>query len=373
MTRRKRSPEENERRAKIRELLLSSNISSMEDIQDLFKETIAEFMESGLEAELDDELGYGRYDYRNKDTDNSRNGHSSKTLRTSYGDVEVAVPRDRKGEFEPQILKKNQTSVSEAGAGIELLNTLYRQTKDILNLVRRTSATDEVDVWQKQHFPQQHPALPLFYTDQAQLYSLIRSGEKEAAQALLGRIRKLLNPSSLPEERIAQQVYADLHSLVTRLRFECGDAAAVPELPLLQDESDSSVLFSDLQRCIAALCDLFAARREPFPVAVCRFMDEHLSDSALSAVMVADHFSISTPTLQKVIRQQKACSFYDYVAQKRYEMSVELLTQTDVPISAIAAQCGFGSVNSFYKAFKRMSSISPSNVRMNARSGAQPL
>ena len=113
MTRRKRSPEENERRAKIRELLLSSNISSMEDIQDLFKETIAEFMESGLEAELDDELGYGRYDYRNKDTDNSRNGHSSKTLRTSYGDVEVAVPRDRKGEFEPQLLKKNQTSVSQ--------------------------------------------------------------------------------------------------------------------------------------------------------------------------------------------------------------------------------------------------------------------
>ena len=113
MPRRKRSPEENERRAKIRELLLSSNISSMDDIQDLFKETIAEFMESGLEAELDDELGYGRYDYRNKDTDNSRNGHSSKTLRTSYGDVEVAVPRDRKGEFEPQILKKNQTSVSQ--------------------------------------------------------------------------------------------------------------------------------------------------------------------------------------------------------------------------------------------------------------------
>ena len=113
MPRRKRSPEENERRAKIRELLLSSNISSMEDIQDLFKETIAEFMESGLEAELDDELGYGRYDYRNKDTDNSRNGHSSKTLRTSYGDVEVAVPRDRKGEFEPQLLKKNQASVSQ--------------------------------------------------------------------------------------------------------------------------------------------------------------------------------------------------------------------------------------------------------------------
>ena len=109
----KRTPEENARRSKIRELLDMSNITSMDDIQNLFKETIAEFMEDGLETELDEELGYSRYDYRNKNTQNSRNGHSSKTLRTSFGDVEVAVPRDRKGEFEPQLLKKNQTSISQ--------------------------------------------------------------------------------------------------------------------------------------------------------------------------------------------------------------------------------------------------------------------
>ena len=112
-SRKNRSPEEQARRAKIRELLQESNISSMEDIQNLFKETIAEFMENGLDAELDDELGYSKYDYKNKDTENSRNGHSSKTLRTSFGDVEAAVPRDRKGEFDPQLLKKNQTSISQ--------------------------------------------------------------------------------------------------------------------------------------------------------------------------------------------------------------------------------------------------------------------
>ena len=113
MTRKNRTPEEEARREKIRELLQLANIGSMDDIQNLFKETIAEFMENGLEAELEDELGYSRYDYRNKATDNSRNGHSSKTLRTSFGDVEVSVPRDRKGEFEPQVLKKNQTSISQ--------------------------------------------------------------------------------------------------------------------------------------------------------------------------------------------------------------------------------------------------------------------
>ena len=70
MARKNRTPEEKVRREKIRELLQMANIGSMEDIQSLFKETIAEFMENGLEAELDDELGYSKYDYKNKDTDN---------------------------------------------------------------------------------------------------------------------------------------------------------------------------------------------------------------------------------------------------------------------------------------------------------------
>ena len=113
MSRKNRSPEEKARRAKIRELLQMANIDSMDDIQDLFKETIAEFMENGLEAELEEDLDYSKYDYKDKATDSSRNGHSSKNLRTSFGDVEVSVPRDRKGEFEPQLLKKNQTCISQ--------------------------------------------------------------------------------------------------------------------------------------------------------------------------------------------------------------------------------------------------------------------
>ncbi len=69
-------------------------------------------LENGLEGELDEELGYSKYDYRNKKTDNSRNGYSEKTLKTSLGDLELSIPRDRKGEFEPQLVKKNQTSLS---------------------------------------------------------------------------------------------------------------------------------------------------------------------------------------------------------------------------------------------------------------------
>ena len=59
-----------------------------------------EVLENGLEVELDDELGYSKYDYRNKNTKNSRNGYSRKTLKTSGGPVEIAVPRDRNGDID---------------------------------------------------------------------------------------------------------------------------------------------------------------------------------------------------------------------------------------------------------------------------------
>lgn len=115
MVRRRRgeTEEQQARRELISELLSAANVQSMDDIQNLFKETIAEFMQGSLEAELDEELGYEPYDVKNKNTENSRNGHSKKTLRTSMGKVEINIPRDRNGDFEPKILPKNQTSISQ--------------------------------------------------------------------------------------------------------------------------------------------------------------------------------------------------------------------------------------------------------------------
>ena len=54
-------------------------------------------------------LGYSKYDYKNKETDDSRNGYSKKTVVSSLGEINLDIPRDRKGEFEPQAIKKNQT------------------------------------------------------------------------------------------------------------------------------------------------------------------------------------------------------------------------------------------------------------------------
>ena len=112
----KLSPEERaaekERKENLRNIMKGLDVKSFDDLKDVFKLMVGEMLENGLEGELDDELGYTKYDYRNKSSENSRNGYSKKTLKTSFGETEIKVPRDRDGEFDPQLVKKNQTTLT---------------------------------------------------------------------------------------------------------------------------------------------------------------------------------------------------------------------------------------------------------------------
>ncbi len=83
------------------------------DINSIMRDMMSIMLEGTLDAEMDEELGYSRYDYKNKDTGNSRNGYSKKTMHTSYGDMDISVPRDRNGEFKPQVVKKYQNTVTQ--------------------------------------------------------------------------------------------------------------------------------------------------------------------------------------------------------------------------------------------------------------------
>jgi putative transposase len=94
----------------LQQFIKENDLKSTEDVQAALRDLFASTMQGMLEAELETHLGYAKHDTKSKKTDNSRNGHSRKTLTSEYGDVEIAVPRDRKGEFEPEIVKKNQTN-----------------------------------------------------------------------------------------------------------------------------------------------------------------------------------------------------------------------------------------------------------------------
>lgn len=113
MGRRKESEEQKRRKGLIRELLKETPIRDGTDFNSIVREMMQEILNGSLEAELEEELGYSKYDYRNKDTENSRNGYSNKTMHTSYGDMEIAIPRDRQGEYTPQLVSKHQNTLNQ--------------------------------------------------------------------------------------------------------------------------------------------------------------------------------------------------------------------------------------------------------------------
>ena len=109
MARRKMDPE---KRSFIKGLLEHYQPKDAQDVQNMLKDLLGETLQDMLESEMDEHLGYSKYDYRNKETEDSRNGYSAKTVTSSMGPIELDIPRDRNGEFEPQIVKKHQTDIS---------------------------------------------------------------------------------------------------------------------------------------------------------------------------------------------------------------------------------------------------------------------
>jgi transposase-like protein len=91
---------------------LLANYEKPEDLtgdNGLFKQLKKALIERALGAELSEHLGYEKGDPDGRGTGNSRNGSSSKTLLTEDGEIKIAVPRDRAGSFEPQLVAKGQT------------------------------------------------------------------------------------------------------------------------------------------------------------------------------------------------------------------------------------------------------------------------
>jgi len=115
----------------LRKLLKEHKVKDAKDIQEVLKKLFGDALAEMLEAELENELGYSKYDYKNKVTPNSRNGHSKKTLRSDYGKLDIDVPRDRDAEFEPHVVKKYQNDVSSIDDQVLSMYGRGMTTRDI--------------------------------------------------------------------------------------------------------------------------------------------------------------------------------------------------------------------------------------------------
>ena len=153
------------------------DIKSASDIEAALLDMFGGFIEQALEAELDQHLGYSRYDFRHKSTSNTRNGRKPKTIQTRLGKTTVQAPRDREGSFQPQIVPKRQTNVIGIEDKILSLYAKGLSTRDISKTLEEiygfetshetiSAVTDKVipliQEWQQRPL---EPVYPIIYLD----------------------------------------------------------------------------------------------------------------------------------------------------------------------------------------------------------------
>jgi transposase-like protein len=135
------------------------NYEKPEDLTEedrLFKQLKKALIERALGAERTDHLGYEKGDPAGCGTGNSRNGSSSKTILTEDGEIEIAVPRDRTGSFEPQLIAKGQTRFD--GFGDKILSLYYTT-----NAVEALHRSLRKIIKTRDSFPTDDAALKLLY------------------------------------------------------------------------------------------------------------------------------------------------------------------------------------------------------------------
>ena len=123
------------KRSKIAKMLIEEyQPQSAQDIQEALKDLLGDTMEELLKAELDEHLDY---EYGEKPLSlNTRNGTSKKTVRSSYGNIDLNIPRDREGTFEPQSLKKYEKDISNIENQIISMYGKGMTTRDISSHIK---------------------------------------------------------------------------------------------------------------------------------------------------------------------------------------------------------------------------------------------
>jgi putative transposase len=125
-----------------RELAKAKSMDDFFGKDGIFARLFAHTIETMLETELSEQLGYEPYEAKGRNSGNSRNGRYPKKLRTSSGETTIQVPRDRKGEYEPQVVKKHVANTNELENKIIGMYAKGMSVRDIQDTLKELYGVD---------------------------------------------------------------------------------------------------------------------------------------------------------------------------------------------------------------------------------------
>jgi AraC-like DNA-binding protein len=201
------------------------------------------------------------------------------------------------------------------------------------------------------------------------IYLSLCNGNDTAACAILEECVSLF--SETEDHLVSGLVFNMVHDIIMLLKLENPSVLINIDVPCYEGSRQEDLFKKDFPCCFHQIAEKIRNNREDSITAFGRkildYINEYLYDPELYSAMVLDHFDISQPTLQKLMKIVTGQTFLVYVETRRLTKAYEMLLAGNHSIQEVAAQCGFSKADSFYKAFKRTYGFPPSDILNRGR------
>lgn len=249
---------------------------------------------------------------------------------------------------------------------------IFTQVKDLVKAYEQIQTAGSLSqfslsTWlnKKEVFQSKKNVIPLSTTKMQTIYDALLSGNLDIAESMLYDCTNFLSVNN-NETFALNHTYTMLVYIIMQIKYEHPDLMSDVIIPAYGADRCFDILKEDIPNCFRQICTIIRTAHsnsiDSYAYEVLAYIKENMYNENLCVNMVADHFEISAPTLQKLVKTVTNQTFSAYIEDQRLNKAYHILVSTHETINEVSKACGFFTANSFYKAFKRKFGISPSSV-----------
>lgn len=249
--------------------------------------------------------------------------------------------------------------VSSIGEGIEKVHIYYQQVK---NMLRQIFDPSERFVYFRKN--SEYGKRKVFDANMSkQMFEFLSLGQKDRIEHLFGEIKQSLHSRVMTDEQEIMQLFFEIKSPLDDVYTNVLNHYGNREIPRYSSDLSLNEMIDAFKEFAIYLCECIlnrkTSKKEELKQKVAQYIQENFTNPNLCASVVADEFSISEKYVFTVVKEYTGKTFNEFLEGIRLDEARKYLSETNIAINKIATLVGFNTIDTFYKAFKRVYGIAP--------------
>lgn len=261
--------------------------------------------------------------------------------------------------------------ISAVGTGLSNINRCYEQARRIVQAQYAFENENAVKTYDLSVSMAYENPVTLEFLNH--LYNLLVSGQRAGVADELDKLRGYYMRMSYLYESHKEQVFYSLRNIYYTVMLHLNYKDGEKEIPVYEQNCPCDEMMSAFLKCAEVICAYIdqgkKSKNDRLKEDILQYLESLYQDSGLSAFIVSQKAGISEKYLYQFLKEQTGETFASLLLQVRMEKAKQYLQNTDYSNEQIAMLTGFGSVNTFYRNFKKLMGVTPNIYKENCKKG----